>query len=113
MTIGRAMGGVGIVGVCASDGAATMRARSIERIVYSGKRRRESIRSASPGINAWLRGKHLEQSRRAHAAADAHRHESETTATFSELVHELRRQLRPRCAERVTERNCSTVHVDF
>ena len=58
-----------------------------------------------------LRGVHLEQPRRAHAAADAHRHESRSAAALAELVDELRRELRARGAERVTERDRAAVDV--
>ena len=60
--------------------------------------RRETIRAHSRGFNAAaavrLRGVHLEHSGRAHAAADAHRHQPDAAAALPKLVHELRRELR-------------------
>src|SRR6185503_18447610 len=35
------------------------------------------------------------------------------TATLAQLVNELRRELRTRRAERVTERDRATIHIDF
>ena len=58
-----------------------------------------------------LAGVYLEQSRRAHAAADAHRHEPSAAAALAELVHELRRELRAGRAERMTERDRAAVDV--
>src|SRR5512143_3749400 len=113
MMIARLIGGVVIDGVCANDGAATTRASSNERIVNSRERRRESIRLRLPGINASLRGEYFEQSRCAHPTTDAHRHHTETTAALPELVHELCRQLRSRCAQRMPERDRAAVDVDL
>ena len=82
-----------------------------------GKSTGETIRLARRGCNAvapgTLAGVDLEQSRRAHAAADAHRHEPSAAAALAELVDELRRELRARRAERMTERDRAAVDVHF
>src|SRR5689334_13528667 len=97
-------------GICATSGLAAAMAspaRMERRMLQDTRQTRTGVMPTVASARI-----HLEQTRRAHPAADAHRHHADATALLPETVHELRRELRARRAKRMTERYRAAMHVD-
>src|SRR5688572_9361439 len=73
---------------------------------------RTRLNNASPGPCGRRLTQGLEYPCGAHAAADAHRDHAVAAAAPFQLAQDGRRQLRPRAAQRVAERDGAAVDVD-